>query len=190
MITLKDFMETAGYRISDGDNYGWGCYGPDAYSLSAWNGDFNGWSMSTVFDTKTQQVYEVDVCDYKNQRAYRMIHPDYKSDYNLESMEKEIPAQNAWDDVDFVDLDSDEDFLEKARAIVAGEDYDTRVVIPLDMPDDVVFQLMKMAHEQDITFNQLLENILTEEIERMAQQYPELQEKTAKMKRSKTPKES
>lgn len=185
MITLKDFMETTGYRISDGNDYGWGCYGPDAYSLSAWNGDHNGWSMSTVFDTKTQQVYEVDVCDYKNQRAYRMIDPDYKADYDREAEGKGLPGKNAWDDVDYVDLDSDEDFLEKARAIVAGEDYDTRVIVPLNMPDDVVFQLMKMAHEQDITFNKLLEKILEEEIERLAEKHPEeLQEKLAQMKKS------
>ena len=59
-----------------------------------------------------------------------------------------------------MDLESDDDFIEKARAIRAGEDYDTRVSIPLDLPDDVLFTLMKQAHEQDITFNDHMENIL------------------------------
>jgi len=55
--------------------------------------------------------------------------------------------------------------LEKARAIVLGEDYDSRIRIPVDMPDAELFVLMKMAHEQDITFNQLMINVLTAAID-------------------------
>lgn len=190
MITIKDFMEVTEYRITEGSDYGWNCYGPNAYSLSSWNGDYEGWSLNIVFDTKHQTVYEADVCDYKNQRAYRIFLPEFKASHDLEAAERDWVSDQAWDDVRYVDLESDEDFLEKARAIVAGEDYDTRVVIPLNIPDDMAFQLMKMAHEQDITFNQLLENVVTEEIERLADKHPELQEKTAAMKRSKVSKES
>lgn len=34
----------------------------------------------------------------------------------------------------------------------------------LDLPDEDIFELMKIAHQQDITFNQLIENVLTEYI--------------------------
>jgi len=68
--------------------------------------------------------------------------------------------KQAWDDVNYIDLDVDEDFLEKAKSIVNGEDYDTRVSIPLDLPDDVLFELMKKAHEKDMTLNQLVEEAL------------------------------
>lgn len=190
MITLKEWMEITEYRITEGSDYGWNCYGDNAYSLSAWNGDYEGWSMNIVFDTRTQTVYEADVCDYKNRRAYRIFLPEAKISHDLEAAERDYGSKEAWDDVDYVDLETREDFLEKAQAIVAGEDYDTRVVVPLDMPDDVAFQLMRMAHEQDITFNEFLTRVLSEEIERMAEQHPELQEKTASMKRSKTSKES
>lgn len=186
MITLKDFMEVTEYRITEGSDYGWNCYGDNAYSLSAWNGDYEGWSMNIVFDTRTQTVYEADVCDYKNRRAYRIFLPESKVSHDLEAAERDYGSDEAWDDVRYVDIDVEEDFLEKARAIVAGEDYDTRVIIPLNMPDDVVFQLMRMAHEQDITFNELLEKILEEEIQRLANEHPEeLQESLARMKKSK-----
>jgi hypothetical protein len=36
--------------------------------------------------------------------------------------------------------------------------------ITLNLPEDVIFQLMLVAHEQDITFNQLVNNILKEEL--------------------------
>ena len=38
--------------------------------------------------------------------------------------------------------------------------------IQIDLEDDLLFQLMLRAHEQDITLNQLVENILREFIKR------------------------
>jgi len=39
---------------------------------------------------------------------------------------------------------------------------DDRVIIGLELEQDLLYQLMLMAHEQDITLNQLVENILRE----------------------------
>jgi hypothetical protein len=50
--------------------------------------------------------------------------------------------------------------MEKARAIIAGKNYDTRVQVPLDLPDDVIFQMMKMAHERDLTLNEFADDVL------------------------------
>jgi predicted HicB family RNase H-like nuclease len=43
---------------------------------------------------------------------------------------------------------------------------DNKTTIELDLEHDLLFQLMLMAHEQDITLNQLVENILREFIKR------------------------
>jgi len=43
---------------------------------------------------------------------------------------------------------------------------DNRVTIGLDLEQDLLYQLMLMAHEQDITLNQLVENILREYLDR------------------------
>jgi predicted HicB family RNase H-like nuclease len=51
------------------------------------------------------------------------------------------------------------------------ESYDDRITIPIDLPDDVMFALMKQAHEQDITFNQHVEQVLRSEIEKLAIQH-------------------
>ena len=160
MLTLKEFMELVDYKITEGGEYGWQCFGDDAYSLSSWNGDQDGWSFDIVFDRQTQEVYTVEVCDYKRQRAYRMINPDFQQAYNDEAAAHGATAKQAWDDVDYVDLEIDEDFVAKAMWIKTDQDYDTRVSVPLTIPDDALFELMKQAHEQDITLNQLVENIL------------------------------
>jgi hypothetical protein len=154
MITLKQFMEIINYRINEGGS--WNGFAADAYSLDHWNGDQDGHSLCVIFDTKDQTVYSVQACDYKNNRAYRLTHPDHT---------KELDKQ-AWDDVTWTDLETDEDWLEKAKAIVAGEDYDTRVSVPLDLGEDELFRLMSMAHEQDITLNQLVTKVIQQVVDK------------------------
>jgi predicted HicB family RNase H-like nuclease len=39
--------------------------------------------------------------------------------------------------------------------------------VPIELPDDELFQLMRMAHERDITLNQLVEEALRLAIENM-----------------------
>ncbi len=164
MITMQEFMETVNYRITEGSDYGWNCYGSNVHSLSAWNGIHNkgGWSANIVFDTEDQTVYEVEVCDYTNQRAYRIINPDFRDEYKKESKNRDEFADCAWDNVKFTDLEVDSDWLEKAQAIVASEVYDTRVSIPIELPDNELLVLFKMAHERDMKFNDFVEEVLKE----------------------------
>jgi hypothetical protein len=167
MITLKQWMEVVGYRITEGNEYCWNSYGHNAYCLDSWNGDQNGHSLSITFDTQTQEVYEVAAHDYTRNRAYRLINPAYKAKHDNEAWERDVDAREAWDEVNYVDLETDEDFLDKAWAIVNDQEYDTRVEVPLTLEDEVLYKLMKVAHEQDITLNQLFENVLREEIDRV-----------------------
>ena len=169
MISLKEFMEVVDYQITEGDNYTWSCFGDEAkpYNLSAWNGDHDGWSFNIVFDTGTQEVYMVESCDYKHNRAYRLINPVYEKDYrNYAKDELSEYANQAWDGVNYVDLESDDDWIQKSLAIKAGEDYDTRVSIPVELSDEEFAQVARMAHERDITFNKMVEEILWTFIER------------------------
>lgn len=157
-------METVDYRITEGSDFCWNCYGPNAYRLDSWNQDQEGHSVSIVFDTRTQEVYEASAYDYARNRAYRLINPEYKSAHNDEAAEKDVDEKQAWDDVNYIDLETDEDFLEKAQAIVFDQDYDTRVQVPVNFTDEELLKYMKMAHDRDITFNELVEEALKEAI--------------------------
>jgi hypothetical protein len=66
--------------------------------------------------------------------------------------------------VEFTDLETEEDFIDKAAAIIRGDDYDTRISVPLDLPDSMLFELMKQAHEQDLTLNDHMANVLKDAI--------------------------
>ena len=162
---MKEWMELVNYRITEGCDYGWQCYGPDVYQLDSWNGEQDGHSFTIIFDTRTQTVYEVQAHDYVHNRAYRMINQDYAKKMKKEAKKRDVDRDQAWDDVNYTDLEVDDDFIQKCLSIREGEDYDTRVSVPLELGDDEMFQLMKMAHEQDITLNQLVEQLLRRVIE-------------------------
>lgn len=165
MISLKDFMEVVGYRISEGSAYLWGCFGTNAYSIDAVrkvDDSFEG-TVSITFDTVDQTVYMVEAFDYIRDRAYRLINPDYKDRYKEECQSRGV-NDVAWEDVEYIDLDVDEDFLEKAAAIIEGREYDYRVQLSVEFSDEELLKYMKLAHERDITFNQLIEQALEEAI--------------------------
>jgi predicted HTH domain antitoxin len=164
MITLKDYMTVTNYRITEGSDYGWQCYGSHAYQLSSWNGDHDGWSADVVFDTQTQTVYEMGVCDYSRNRAYRWMNPDFADAYQDEAASRDVDHDQAWDDVNYVNLELAEDILEKAQAIVNGREYDTRISVPIELPDETMLELFKAAHQADMTLNEFVTELLRKNI--------------------------
>jgi len=170
MISIEQWMKLTNFRITEGTGYGWKCYGHNAYTLDSWNGDNDeGYGFHIIFDTVTQTVFEVQAHDYKNERAFRLIRPAYVTKNRDEAVSRGAEADEAWDNVNYVDLDSDEDFLAKGQAIIDGKDYDTRVDVPIELEDDLMLQLMTMAHEKDITLNALVAELLQVFIDRHAE---------------------
>ena len=160
MISMKEWFELVDYKITEGSDYQWGCYGNHAHMLDSWNGEQDGYGFTIIFDTKNQTVYEVQAHDYVHNRAYRMINEEFVKKMKKEAKRRDTNKDEAWDEVDYIDLEIDDDFIQKCLAIKAGEEYDTRVGIPVELPDDDMFELMKQAHENDITLNHHIESIL------------------------------
>jgi hypothetical protein len=161
MLTLPEFFELIEHRVTGGSEFQWQCYGHHAYVIDS---DGANHHFSVVFDRDNQTVYEVNVCDYVNNRAYRMINPDFKFGHDDEAAGRDVPANQAWEDVLYTDLETVEDFVAKARAIIAGKNYDTRISIPLTLPDSEMLALMTMAHERDMTFNDFVTEILEQAV--------------------------
>jgi len=165
MTLLKDFLEAIDYKITDGSDYGWNCYGPNARHLDSYKEDH--YSINAIFDSQDQFVYAIELWDYVNNREYRWQHPEYQDAFLAEAKERNIDPRESLDNSKYVDLEVIEDILEKIRCVVAGEEYDTRVQVPVDFSDQELLQYMKLAHQKDITFNQLVEQALREAIERL-----------------------
>jgi hypothetical protein len=116
-MTLKDFMEVIDYKITEGSEYQWSCFGNNAYSLDSWNGEQEGYTVTAIFDTKTQVVYSLMAYDYVANSAYRWTNPNFIIAYQTECTTRNCKDQ-AWEDVEYTNLVDEEEFLQKARAIV------------------------------------------------------------------------
>lgn len=162
MITLEDFTKAIQFKISGGSDFTWTCFGPNARYLDS-NDDegSNGtYSVSAIFDSVTQTVYSVEAWDYVNDREYRWLNPEFKIVFEKESAERGANPEHSLEGRKYIDLEVAEDILEKIQAIVTGEEYDTRVKVPVDFTDEELLKYMKMAHDMDITFNQLVERAI------------------------------
>jgi len=163
-MKLKDFFDVTGNIINDGSKYEWNCFGEHVHVLAYWDNDYDGVSAECVYDTRTANIYKISVEDYSKSIAYRWIHPDYLDAYKDEVKSRKV-NDVAWDDVPYIDLEVESDILEKASAILRYEDYDSRIQVTLDLPDDLMFELMVKAHEHDMTLNRYIEMILQEVID-------------------------
>ena len=155
---LSKVNEALNHRITGGSEYQWNCYGFNVRFL-----DYESVyaTATVVFDTLDQTVYEATVNSKDDSvRPYRWFNPNTKQDYLNECKARGVDSTIAWDNVKWVDLETMEDFLDKASAILEGEDFDERVQVPIDLDRDELFQLMQMAHERDITLNEMVEEIL------------------------------
>lgn len=164
MITVQSFTEAINFQITGGSSYGWECFGPDARWLDS--EEPRQYTANIVIAGPERTVCIAELHDYVNSRSYRWINPDHREAYLAESARREVDIDEAYEGVRFTELEA-EDFLNKTTSVVSGRfDYDARVNVPIDLPDNELFALMKMAHERDITFNQLVEQILNEVIKK------------------------
>ena len=169
MLNMQEWMELVDYRITECSKYGWDCYGPNSYSLDSWNGvhGTGGYSFNIIFNTKSQKVYEVSVCDYTNDRAYRMINPKNVEKHRKEADLRGSNLNEAYDGVEYVDLEVNDDFIQKGLAIISGEDYDTGVLVSIDLPDDLLLDAALEAHKRNITLNEYINMALRSLIEKV-----------------------
>jgi hypothetical protein len=166
-MLLKDWLELIDYRITEGYDYQWQCFGGLAHGLTHWDdSEQDNPSFTIIFDRGDQTVYQMEAWDYRNNRVYRWTNPNYKAEFDDECRIKNVDNM-AYDSVPFTDLEVEDDFFEKAQAIYDCEDYDNRVKVPVNFTDEELLTYMKLAHDRDITFNQLVEEALRAAMDEM-----------------------
>ena len=164
---LSKVNECFGHRINGGSEYGWKSFGPNARYLD-FESEFA--HASVVFDCETQVVYLADI-DAKQDGddnlpgPYRWINAEHRQGYMDECKERGVEPFEAWDNVKYIELETNEDFLEKAHAVFNNLPFDKRIVVPVDLDDDVILMLALEAHKRDITINKMVEIVLQNAID-------------------------
>lgn len=166
MNAIQRWMECCNYNIFDSWDFLWECW-PSCLVISAKSQSGRN-EFSIYFDKNTRVVHQVSAYDNLHNRAYRWMNPDTRTAYLAESLNLNA-GDEAWEGVNYTDLDSQDDFFDKMSQIYQEAEYDTRVVVPLVIGDQEFIHVAKMAHERDITFNRMVELLLTEYLSKMQQ---------------------
>lgn len=143
----------------------WDIFYGYAYNISRC--DDGKYYVDVTYDYRDGRILVAEVSDYINKRAYRWVEPSFKEEYNEWQSEHGFSNFSEAVDIDgnkYIELSSDEKFCKLAKAIINGEEYDDRETIELEIHDSELLALMKLAHEKDITLNQLVTEILENEI--------------------------
>lgn len=151
---LENWLKAVNYRITEGREYRFASTVP-ALFVSYWDGDSSGVSAECIYSENTYTIIQMTVSAYSTNKSYRWTNPEYRG---------HVTDNYAYDDVLYIDLELEEDILEKMTKIVNYESYDTRVSVPLEMGEDELFTLMSQAHAKDVTLNQYVTSILEEYI--------------------------
>lgn len=105
-----------------------------------------------VYDPSTAEIIQIEAWDCTNSREYRWVNPEF--------VNKNLDFNTTVDGRKFIDIECFEDIVEKSIAIHENKEYDARLMITVNLDDETELQLMRLAHQQDITLNQLIENII------------------------------
>jgi len=164
-MNIKDLLERVDYCFTSGGKYQWNCYGDDAYFLDFKN--VQGKACGGAVVNSIGEVLETHVEVAGEPLCYQWFDKAYREDYLEEARRKNVNPSIAWDSVEFTNLEVEEDFLEKFDAIVHCKEFDRSILIPLNLPDDELLVIFKLAHEAKMTFNDYVIQLLTQEMDRM-----------------------
>ena len=86
-VKIEEIFAQVGYEVSGGDEHGW----QDLYPYSRFI-DF-AHNFSTVFSTKTGEVYQVEFWDENSDVMWTWVSPEKRADYQkkLKNMDPHIP---------------------------------------------------------------------------------------------------
>lgn len=107
-------------------------------------------TVDITFDSKTQKVYSLWVENHFG-KAYYWVDSENQEDYYRDTN-------------GIIKLEYQEDFMHKAEGLFFNQTFDERIMIPFEIDDPTFCVLAKKAHELDITFNEYIAQVLTDQL--------------------------
>lgn len=105
-MKLIDVILAAEGRVCGGTNYGWNCWGPNARFMDF--ADVDGQEFANcVFDTKTYDVYDLQIFVPGYDQCFVWLNPEFKDAYLNECKMKNTDPLKAYDNVFFTEVDKD-----------------------------------------------------------------------------------
>lgn len=133
MDDFISFLNAINFKITEGSEFCWKCFGPNARYLDS-DSPTTESSVSCIFDSKTHVVYQADVYDERDDPEtvnYTWVNPAYKEAYLQEHAERGILPFNE----NTVELELYSDALSKIAAVVNNTPIDRRITFEVDFGD-------------------------------------------------------
>lgn len=165
MNTLLDFLKAIDYKITDCTDYNWDCYGDGIRCIDSYNVGLT--ECSAMFTKNGGTIRELTMHDFEARRSYRWTDPQFTQARKDKALSLKIDDNVAYYGVTFIELEMIEDMLEKMEAVSRGEEYDTRIMIPLDMTEQEFLEVARAAHALDITINAFFTMAIEEAIRKV-----------------------
>jgi hypothetical protein len=162
-MKIDELLKVAKYQIIESTPYEWECFGSNVRFLDL-DTPASNMNVVCVFDTETEELYSLELYDYERGHFYRWIAEDKLDAVIAEHAEYDFDFTVAFDDQTYTDVIL-EDIVEKITHIYAGREYDTRIMVPVNLPDKSLDLLEEIAAAQAITLDELTDSILRDAIE-------------------------
>lgn len=164
-MSLELFLQAIKYKITDGSDWNWNCYGVHTHVIDS---IINDKESGCVFDTETQEVYQIYMIDEKNDTQYIWFNPLYRDAYFSESYERKVNPLGYTEDTEYYELLVLEDIIEKLSCFYADKEYDTNILVPIDIDDDLYAELTELALTKNVTVEELISSALIASVEKYA----------------------
>ena len=164
-MLLESVIKAAQFKIVGGAPFGWQNFGSNARTLEfSKTGD--GYDCaSVVFDTVTQEVYEITFNpEFDASKNYRWINPTYLDEYKKECLKKGVTFEIFGDSDRWIDCELSEDIVDKISTYFSTGTFDERIMVSLDLSDEAVVALNTLAAAKGVSIDIVAEEILTEEL--------------------------
>jgi hypothetical protein len=175
-MKLSELNDVTRSLIVGGSEYLWKCW-PNGRHIdyeytTTEDGRSTTYYCHAVYSSETNVVYEVSLSNDLGDIRYLWLNPDFREAHTVEAKTRGIDYRIAWDNV-YWDEVSKIEILElvrkyytpdQANSFTPGKKY-SRIIVDLD--DDTYRGLQETMIKRNITFNQLVEEILIEEFNRI-----------------------
>ena len=163
-MTLHDFFSIFDYKVTDGSEFLWSCFGQHARCIELTSDDVVGW---VVFSKVTQEIFQAEVYNESALVAYRWMPDASRQAFVAECTQRNVPLSEAWDGCDFIDVGSLEEFMNHAKRLIDGENLDVNDEVEVKLSHDVIIALTMEAHRRNITLNEMMNIALREMLDKI-----------------------
>ena len=169
-MTLEQVLNAANFNVVEGFDYGWDWAGKNSYAFefSVNPTDVSSNAATVVFDRVTKEVLQVSVYFYTGEDiAYNWVNLGFFDAFVAENIRKNVDPNIAYDDVIFTMVDKEFDILGILNNAFGNKPYDPpkMEIIDIKLSTEELAALALIAHDQDKTVNETINDLLKSIIE-------------------------